>query len=81
ASRGVSRLYERETAKAEIFPLGRVQTPTLSLVCALELAILTFRPVPYWEVHGSFGVAAGKYTGKWLAPQTPEQKGGSQHRI
>ncbi|WP_238739634.1 DNA topoisomerase [Pseudomonas putida] len=81
ASRGISRLYERETAKVEIFPLGRVQTPTLSLVCALELAILTFRPVPYWEVHGSFGVAAGKYTGKWLAPQTPEQKGGSQHRI
>ena len=85
ASRGISRLYERETAKAEVFPLGRVQTPTLSLVCALELSILTFRPVPYWEVHAKFGLSAGDYTGKWQAPkpgsETQSAKDFSPHRI
>lgn len=85
ASRGISRLYERETAKAETFPIGRVQTPTLSLVCALELSILTFRPVPYWEVHAKFGLAAGEYIGKWQAPKpapdTHEAKDYSPHRI
>lgn len=84
ASRGITRLYERKTAKSENFPLGRVQTPTLSLVCALELSILTFRPVPYWEVHASFGVAAGKYIGKWQGPRsTPgdAEKDSHPHRI
>lgn len=85
ASRGITRLYERQTAKAETFPLGRVQTPTLSLVCALELSILTFRPVPYWEVHATFGVGAGNYVGKWQAPiavdGSREQKDIHPHRI
>ncbi|WP_116894936.1 DNA topoisomerase [Pseudomonas savastanoi] len=85
ASRGITRLYERQTAKAETFPLGRVQTPTLSLVCALELSILTFRPVPYWEVHATFGVSAGNYVGKWLAPRTADIAGTGKdnypHRI
>ncbi|SDJ21618.1 DNA topoisomerase [Pseudomonas abietaniphila] len=72
ASRGITRLYERMTAKAETFPLGRVQTPVLVIVCLLELDILMFRPVPYWEVHAKFGVAAGEYIGKWMAPRPPE---------
>jgi len=68
-SRGVTRLYERQTSKAEIRSVGRVQTPTGALVYDREVAIRTFKAKDYWEVHGEFGVAAGSYIGKWIAPE------------
>ena len=48
--------------------VGRVQTPTLSLVVSREETIRKFVPRAYWEVHASFGVAAGAYAGKWFDP-------------
>jgi DNA topoisomerase-3 len=48
--------------------VGRVQTPTLSLVVSREEAIRKFVPRAYWEVHASFCVAAGAYAGKWFDP-------------
>lgn len=68
-SRGVTRLYERLTAKAEIRSVGRVQTPTGALVYDREMAIRNFKARDYWEIHGEFGVAAGSYIGKWVAPK------------
>ncbi|AET95520.1 DNA topoisomerase III (plasmid) [Burkholderia sp. SFA1] len=67
-SRGVTRLYERQTASVENRSVGRVQTPTGALVYDREMAIRTFRAKDYWEVHGHFGVAAGNYVGKWFDP-------------
>ena len=34
-----------------IYSLGRVQTPTLALVCARYLENKSFTPVPFWTVH------------------------------
>ena len=45
---------------------GRVQTPTLAILAAREAEIQAFKPTPYFEVHGSFGVQAGEYPGKWI---------------
>lgn len=46
--------------------VGRVQTPTLSLVVEREKKIRAFKPRSYWEVEANFGAAAGEYKGKWF---------------
>ena len=49
--------------------VGRVQTPTLSLVVEREEKIRAFRSRDYWEIHAGFAAAAGEYLGKWFDPQ------------
>jgi len=50
-------------------PVGRVQTPTLSIVNEREERIRQFVPRDYWEVHATFVAAAGLYDGRWFDPQ------------
>jgi len=49
--------------------VGRVQTPTLSVVVEREEKIRKFVSRDYWEIHGTFGAQAGEYLGKWFNPQ------------
>ncbi len=46
--------------------VGRVQTPTLSIVVEREKEIRNFIPRSYWEVHGAFQCANGTYEGRWI---------------
>ncbi|WAV91648.1 DNA topoisomerase III [Oxalobacter aliiformigenes] len=46
--------------------VGRVQTPTLSIVVQREEKIKNFVPRDYWEVRAEFVCAGGVYEGKWL---------------
>ncbi len=55
--------------------VGRVQTPTLSVVVEREEQIRKFVSRDYWEVHASFDVAAGSYPAKWI--DTAWKKGGA----
>jgi DNA topoisomerase III len=48
--------------------VGRVQTPTLSVVVEREELIRKFISRDYWEVHASFAATAGGYAGKWFNP-------------
>ncbi|KQW58032.1 DNA topoisomerase III [Variovorax sp. Root411] len=48
--------------------VGRVQTPTLSVVVEREEQIRKFVSREYWEIHGSFAAEAGDYPGKWFNP-------------
>ena len=48
--------------------VGRVQTPTLSVVVEREEKIRKFVSRDYWEIHASFAAAAGEYPGKWFDP-------------
>ncbi|MBR6000633.1 MAG: DNA topoisomerase III [Oxalobacter sp.] len=48
--------------------VGRVQTPTLSIVVEREKQIRDFVPRDYWEIHATFGCLAGTYEGRWLDP-------------
>jgi len=41
-------------------PAGRVQTPTLMMVCERDFEIAQFVPSPYWLLTGSFTLANGK---------------------
>ncbi|CAG2132410.1 DNA topoisomerase 3 [Cupriavidus yeoncheonensis] len=49
--------------------VGRVQTPTLSIVVEREEKIKHFVPRDYWEVHAEFIAAAGLYEGRWFDPK------------
>jgi DNA topoisomerase-3 len=49
--------------------VGRVQTPTLSVVVEREELIRKFVSRDYWEVHASFCAEAGDYNAKWFDPQ------------
>ena len=46
--------------------VGRVQTPTLSIVVEREDKIKRFVSRDYWEVRAEFVCAAGIYEGRWL---------------
>ncbi|HAM71013.1 MAG TPA: DNA topoisomerase III [Verrucomicrobiales bacterium] len=46
--------------------VGRVQTPTLTIVVEREEKIKKFVARDYWELHATFGVAAGEYVGRWF---------------
>ncbi len=49
--------------------VGRVQTPTLSIVVEREEKIKKFVPRDFWEVRAEFVCAAGIYEGRWLDTQ------------
>ncbi|MEO0002851.1 MAG: hypothetical protein RLZZ22_543, partial [Pseudomonadota bacterium] len=49
--------------------VGRVQTPTLSIVVEREEKIRKHVSRPYWEIKADFGAAAGVYEGKWFDPK------------
>ncbi|UDG82609.1 DNA topoisomerase III [Candidatus Vallotia cooleyia] len=60
--------------------VGRVQTPTLSIVVEREKKIRHFIPRDYWEVSAKFICTTGFYKGRWFNSQfkknefDPEQR-------
>src|SRR5439155_1052546 len=49
--------------------VGRVQTPTLSIVVEREEKIRRHVAREYWEVRATFAAEAGEYDGKWFDPK------------
>ena len=49
--------------------VGRVQTPTLSVVVEREEKIRAFVSRDFWEIHATFGAQAGEYPAKWFDPK------------
>jgi DNA topoisomerase-3 len=60
--------------------VGRVQTPTLSIVVEREERIRRHIARDYWELRATFDASAGLYEGKWFDPtwkknpDDPEQR-------
>ncbi|MFT3664060.1 DNA topoisomerase III [Piscinibacter sp.] len=60
--------------------VGRVQTPTLSIVVEREEKIRRHVARDYWEIKATFAAQAGEYEGKWFDPKfkknpdDPEQR-------
>ena len=48
--------------------VGRVQTPTLSVVVEREEQIRKFISRDYFEIHATFAAVAGEYAAKWFDP-------------
>jgi len=56
----------REAGGEALYSIGRVQTPTLAMLVARELAIRVFVPRPYWEVRAELRTAAGqRFAAMW----------------
>jgi DNA topoisomerase III len=49
--------------------VGRVQTPTLSIMVEREEKIRKHVSRPYWEIKAEFAAQAGEYEGKWFDPK------------
>jgi DNA topoisomerase-3 len=49
--------------------VGRVQTPTLSIVVEREEKIRKHVARAYWEIKATFDAEAGQYDGKWFDPK------------
>lgn len=60
--------------------VGRVQTPTLSIVVEREELIRRFKSRDYFEVHAQFEVAAGAYAGKWFDPAWKKDPADAERR-
>jgi DNA topoisomerase-3 len=60
--------------------VGRVQTPTLSIVVKREEKIKSFVPRDYWEVHAEFVCAAGLYEGRWLDTKFKKDESDTERR-
>jgi DNA topoisomerase-3 len=58
--------------------VGRVQTPTLSIVVEREEKIRKHVFRDYWEIKASFGVDAGAYEGKWFDPTFKKDKNAAE---
>jgi DNA topoisomerase III len=48
--------------------VGRVQTPTLAIICNREQEIRSFVPRGYWRITANFAVANGSYEGVYQRP-------------
>jgi DNA topoisomerase-3 len=60
--------------------VGRVQTPTLSIVVEREEKIKKFISRDYWEVRAEFVCAAGVYEGRWLDKQFKKDENDPEKR-
>jgi len=60
--------------------VGRVQTPTLSIVVEREERIRRHVPRDYWELRAGFDAQAGLYEGKWFDPQWKKNPGDAEQR-
>lgn len=59
--------------------VGRVQTPTLSIVVEREELIRRFISRDYWEVKAEFICAQGVYEGRWFDPQFKKSAKTDEH--
>ncbi|OGA98752.1 MAG: DNA topoisomerase III, partial [Burkholderiales bacterium RIFCSPHIGHO2_12_FULL_61_11] len=59
--------------------VGRVQTPTLSVVVEREEKIRKFVSRNYWEIHASFRAEAGDYPAKWFDPKWKKSTANADH--
>lgn len=65
---GTRALTKRMFGIQNVAPVGRVQTPTLTLVVDREKAIRAFEPRAYWRIKGLFKITEGEYEGVYQKP-------------
>lgn len=65
------RMFGRGKGVATV---GRVQTPTLSIVLRREFEIRDFKARPFWKLEGEFTVDAGTYLGLYHKPKVDKEK-------
>ena len=64
----LSRAYTlaaRRSGYQNVFPVGRVKTPTLGLVVRREREIQNFKPVDFFQIRVTFQHENGKFSATW----------------
>lgn len=74
-TRGITVQFGRRGGTAAT--VGRVQTPTLSLIYQREIDIRNFVARDYWRIVGDFGIHSGEYQGVFQKPNF--KKGDDEH--
>jgi len=59
-------IMQRFAGGQGVWPVGRVQTPTLSMIVTRDNAIKTFVSKPFWTIRASLEAKAGPYEGQWF---------------
>jgi len=57
-----------------IVTVGRVQTPTLSMIVDREHEIANFEPKDFWKISANFGITNGQYLGVYQKPNFKADK-------
>jgi DNA topoisomerase III len=70
--------FNSKTGGFHLTTVGRVQTPTLAILVEREEKIKKFVSRDYWEIHGTFGAAAGEYVGRWFDEKFSKKDGDDQ---
>ena len=75
----------KRAGRFDMTPAGRVQTPTLMMVCERDLEIERFVPEPYWLLTGAFRLADSRvieagWTGRGQASDEVGRRIGSRER-
>lgn len=78
ATRGATVTFGRRGGTAA--NVGRVQTPTLAMVCDREEEIRNFVPQSYWEVAADFSLETGVYAGTYQRPGFKKDEGNPHDR-
>ncbi len=65
---GTRALTKRMFGIQNVATVGRVQTPTLTMVVEREQAIRAFEPRAYWRIKGLFDITEGEYEGLYQKP-------------
>jgi len=65
---GTRAVTLRTSGGGNVSTVGRVQTPTLSLIVQRELDIRNFVPKTYWRLAAEFGISTGTYEGLYQRP-------------
>lgn len=72
-SRAYTLANKPAEGKGDLIAVGRVQTPTLTMVARRDYAVKNFKPVPYLSISATLQAKGSIFTAKWRP--RPDQSG------
>lgn len=72
-SRAYTLSNKPKDGKGELIAVGRVQTPTLTMVARRDYAVKNFKPQPYLSISAALSAKGKAFTAKWRP--RPDQPG------
>lgn len=72
-SRAYTLSHKTENGKGDLIAVGRVQTPTLTMVARRDYAVNNFKPQPYYAITADLNAHGTAFSAKWKP--SPTQSG------
>ncbi len=74
-------IKRNKASSRQVSTVGRVQTPTLSMVVERELEIRDFQPKTYFSIRANFEISTGIYQGIYQKPDFKKDSNNDRDRI